>query len=64
MYYVTIIGPDSEEVLREIIVKSTDDKKEAAHMAHSISETLPILPYSLRTVCFVMDEAGSIVDLG
>ncbi len=62
-YQVMLSARDADGVLHEIVIAKTDNMERAREGARQVSEVLPPTDrYFGGPVCFVMDEAGAIVD--
>ena len=61
-YQVTLSARDEDGIMREFVIARTDNLQRALEGARQISDALPKERYFSGPVCFVMDEAGAIVD--
>ena len=61
-YYVTLSARDADGIMQEVVIARTDNLERAREGARQISDALPKERYFGGPVCFVMDEAGAIVD--
>lgn len=61
-YQVTLSAKDADGIMREVVIARTDNLEKAMERARLISDALPKDRYFGGPICFIMTEAGAIVD--
>ena len=62
-YYLTLSAREADGTIREVVIEQTTSKKKALEGCRNLDAALPkTMPFGDCPVCFVLDEAGAIID--